>query len=351
MGEDTERHEAGASPAFQSAVTRAAQNARQLSFLGKPFSPRYVAMLIAPCLLSACGGSSGGGSVNSTPIPPAANPAPQFTSFQAVQSGVNTTVSGTTREGSVAVDATSAILQSGVSNPTQGNATVTLNVNSARQTNSLRIDGTLSGFNFNSGSLNTAGLLFGGAQIGVLALNATGSEQAAWLDPYAAGFNYQSFGVWGTGLVAGSTGKYGVASVGIATGGSAIPTAGTVAFRGIAAGIYTDGAVSRYAANANFNVDFGTRTIAFSTSNQTITDIRTNQTIPVTWLDLNGTMTYAAGVNNFSGNVSARGQTSFQNLTGTASGQFYGPNANEIGGTFFLRGSVNTLVGGFGGKQ
>ncbi|WP_353199369.1 transferrin-binding protein-like solute binding protein [Sandarakinorhabdus sp.] len=226
-----------------------------------------------------------------------------------------------------------------------------MNVNSARQTKSLRIDGALSSFNFNSGSVNTAGLLFGGAQIGVLASNAVGSEQAAWLDPYAANFNYQSFGVWGTGLVAGSTGKYGVASVGAATGGSAIPSAGTVAFRGIAAGIYTDGSASRYAANATFNVNFGARTIEFTTSNQTITDIRTNLTIPLTWLDLNGTMTYAAGANNFSGNVAARGQTSFQNLTGAASGQFYGPNANELGGTFFLRGSVNTLVGGFGAKQ
>jgi hypothetical protein len=184
-----------------------------------------------------------------------------------------------------------------------------------------------------------------------LAFNSTGSEQAAWLDPYVAGFNYQSFGVWGTGLVAGSTGRYGVASVGAATAASAIPTSGTAVFRGIAAGIYTEGAVSRYAANATFNVNFGSRSIAFSTSNQTITSINTNITIPISYLDVNGTMTYAAGTNSFSGNITARGQTSLSNLTGTASGQFYGPNAIELGGTFFLRGPVTTLVGGFGGKQ
>ncbi len=48
----------------------------------------------------------------------------------------------------------------------------------------------------------------------------------------------------------------------------------------------------------------------------------------------------------FSGNVSATG------LTGSSSGQFYGPNAEELGGVFALEGTgVETYIGGYGAKQ
>ena len=59
-----------------------------------------------------------------------------------------------------------------------------------------------------------------------------------------------------------------------------------------------------------------------------------------------GTLNYAAGSNAFSGNVSATG------LTGSSSGQFYGPNAEELGGVFSLEGAgVETYIGGYGAKQ
>jgi hypothetical protein len=40
-------------------------------------------------------------------------------------------------------------------------------------------------------------------------------------------------------------------------------------------------------------------------------------------------------------------------LIGTATGQFYGPVAQEIGGVLSLKalGSQETMVGGFGGKK
>jgi hypothetical protein len=63
-------------------------------------------------------------------------------------------------------------------------------------------------------------------------------------------------------------------------------------------------------------------------------------------LDLSGSLSWAAGVNNFSGQV----QTRDGNLNGSASGKFYGPTAQEIGGTYQLGGGgVSRMVGGFGG--
>jgi hypothetical protein len=62
-------------------------------------------------------------------------------------------------------------------------------------------------------------------------------------------------------------------------------------------------------------------------------------------LNIQGTLSYAGGSNDFSGPVSSSA------LTGSARGQFYGPAANEIGGTFGLKGvGVEGYLGAFGAK-
>jgi hypothetical protein len=67
-------------------------------------------------------------------------------------------------------------------------------------------------------------------------------------------------------------------------------------------------------------------------------------------LNLTGPFTYGPGSNAFAGPVSA-GSVSGLN-PGTASGRFYGPGAEEIGGVCSLHGSgVSRMVGGFGGKR
>jgi hypothetical protein len=39
-------------------------------------------------------------------------------------------------------------------------------------------------------------------------------------------------------------------------------------------------------------------------------------------------------------------------MSGNANGKFYGPTANEVGGTYAVSGSnLGTFVGGFGGKR
>ena len=63
-------------------------------------------------------------------------------------------------------------------------------------------------------------------------------------------------------------------------------------------------------------------------------------------LNLNGTMNYAAGSNNLQGEVTAE-----NGMTGSVYGNFYGPSANEIGGTFAVDGDQGSYIGGFGGKR
>jgi hypothetical protein len=176
--------------------------------------------------------------------------------------------------------------------------------------------------------------------------NSSGSNQAIYVDPYAVGFNYQSYGVWGSNIVAGSGGRYGAISAGATTAASSIPTSGTTTFRGSLAGIYVDtnGITYRYAAIAAFVTNFSTRSIAMSTSGDGIANITTDASRAF-GSSVAGTLTYSAGSNAFSGSIAAGSL-----MSGTASGSFYGPSANELGGTFFMRGSAGALVGGFGAK-
>ena len=96
------------------------------------------------------------------------------------------------------------------------------------------------------------------------------------------------------------------------------------------------------------NVDFQNRAIGFTTIDTTLVNSTTGAASSKQELDLSGSLSWAAGVNNFSGQV----QTRDANLNGSASGRFYGPTAQEIGGTYQLGGAgVSRMVGGFGGKQ
>jgi hypothetical protein len=161
-------------------------------------------------------------------------------------------------------------------------------------------------------------------------------------NPYAQGWNYQSFGVWvtDTGNPGASDYSKGAMSVGAVTPASAIPAAGTAAFNGQIG--YTDGAQT-WAAGLTVNVDFGARTASLSSGSFHSADftspIGTNDTIT-------GSLSYQAGQNALSGTVAGHGVT-LNGLTGTATARFYGPAAQEIGGVF----NMGPNIGAFGAKR
>ena len=119
-------------------------------------------------------------------------------------------------------------------------------------------------------------------------------------------------------------------------------------------GHYVDPAGTENLAFADMTatVDFGARSIGFNTTNtQQTADLATISANDN--LNLSGTLTYAPGVNQFSGPVTTvGGGVGNAPMTGTATGSFYGPAAEEIGGGFSARGAgVSGYMGAFGGRK
>ncbi|MGE5319943.1 MAG: transferrin-binding protein-like solute binding protein [Hyphomicrobiaceae bacterium] len=193
---------------------------------------------------------------------------------------------------------------------------------------------------------------FTGSQIGsftdpdfVLVKNST--SQGVISNPKSLAWDYQSFGIWETGLGTPSR-TLNAMSVGAPTAGANIPTTNTASFTGKVVGSYVDAVGVGHSALANLNVtaDFANRTLAFSTTGtQTATNL-TNFT-PNSGLDLTGNLSYQAGTNSFTGPVNSA------TLSGTTTGRFYGPNAQELGGVFSLQASsgLETYSGAYGGKR
>lgn len=166
-------------------------------------------------------------------------------------------------------------------------------------------------------------------------------------DPSLA-WNYQTYGVWVDGFGEAS-GNYGAITVGDYTLGSDVPTSGSASFAGLSNGVYVDSSGQMYIATSavSLNADFTTRSIGFSTSGTQKTEVSPAATSSTaTNLDMSGTLTYSAGSAHFVGSVTT------STLSGTADGNFYGPNAEEAGGAFTLTGTgVESYTGAFGAKR
>ena len=99
--------------------------------------------------------------------------------------------------------------------------------------------------------------------------------------------------------------------------------------------------------------DFDNSNIAFTTTNTELSaDFENVLSTPE--LDLTGDLTISSTTNQFTGTID--NFASGGDLTGDATGRFYGPTAEELGGTFSLSdgsaGSIpETYTGAFGGKR
>lgn len=193
----------------------------------------------------------------------------------------------------------------------------------------------------------TSGDIIDNTDVAVVATNAAGTNVGVVINATnpLVDWKYQTFGIWETGLDTGS-GTIGAMSVGTPTSGSAIPKTGTATFSGVSGGIYRDGTTDYITASSlSANVDFLNRTIALATTATEKLEVGTVTSIADPDLDMTGTLTYATDTNAFSGSVTATG------LTGSSTGQFYGPNAEELGGVFALTGAGKTYSGAYGAKQ
>jgi len=167
-------------------------------------------------------------------------------------------------------------------------------------------------------------------------------------NPHALDWTYQSFGVWNTTSRGG--GAMHAASFGTATPASAVPASGSARFSGKLAGVYisSSGQGSSAAADLSVRADFSTRSLTFNSSGTITTrDLKTSAAEP--GLNLGGTLTYAPGSNAFTGTLTNAGGT----MSGTTSGRFYGPAAQELGGVFNLRAPATpeSFTGAYGAKR
>lgn len=296
--------------------------------------------------LSGCA-SSGNGSGSQSPPPPP--PAAGFTSFSALPKSATTKIPGITLEGTYTAPAPNYLVTA-LSAPTSGvgNVAVTLDANGNRTAET--VTGALSSVSFSTTDGSTSVALTNlGAPGATLTTSANGQNALVNAEPTVLGYNYQTYGIWATGLGTGS-GNYGAISVGAATAPASVPTTGSATYAGNAGGLYIDASGVAYlaASAATLNADFVNRNIAFSSTGTEIVPENNISSSPASapYLDFTGSLTYASGSSNFTGSITNG------TVTGVASGQFYGPNANEIGGTFSLLGSgVQSYIGAFGGKR
>jgi hypothetical protein len=224
----------------------------------------------------------------------------------------------------------------------------------------------------NSASLNTATgavasqTTLAGLPAVTLTDNVTGTS-SSYVLPYSAilnpaGYTYQTFGSWWTSGVGGAGESY--FSRGASTAIATLPVLGTATYTGVAAGSYVNAVtndLSKTTATMNATANFATRTVTFATTSTTsLSNNAVAGTLPSAnaALNMNGTLSYAAGNNTFSGAV-----TTTNGMSGNATGRFYGPGIAaatptkaigappEIGGTFAVKATgIGAMQGAFGGK-
>lgn len=296
--------------------------------------------VIAGALLGLAACSSGGGGSSSTTAAISSWPDP-FASQQVSASGIS-------QEGTYY---DSGNPNTTMSAPATG-ASMTLKMASDGSVESLLLKPQNAGqVNQDSNSTNTD-LINASTKVDMLT-DSSGQNVVLLANPVDKQWEYQTYASWITGLTTAS-GKMGAMSVGWTTDASSVPSTGTATYSGTASGIYQSGGAFYYThADMSALVDFSQRTLGFSTVSTRkygdITNTSSSSTITTEPnLNLSGNLTWNSGSNQFSGALTNSGSS----LNGTATGYFYGTNAEEIGGSFNLtNGSSTVYQGAFGGQK
>ncbi|MDB9958715.1 transferrin-binding protein-like solute binding protein [Oceanospirillaceae bacterium] len=164
-------------------------------------------------------------------------------------------------------------------------------------------------------------------------------------------YQYQTFGTWIEADVLASgrwSSKVSAVSIGTPTASVSIPTFGATTFRGYTTGMWIPAASNGQINNARLTVSQFILNVNFLSNNSTFLTTNTH-TYPsrasASDLNITGALTYDAISNTLSG-----GATTESGMTGSVSGRFYGPAAEEVGGVFTLSNGASTYAGAFGGN-
>ena len=314
---------------------------------------RAFRLIVALCGVAAAGACGHGGS--SSGMPPADRTVVPFTSFQALIPGQTVGMQGTsqTSSGAQAIIVGTPTVTS-VDLPAANAGGIELGFDEQRTLRTLKLSSPQSTVSFDRAAAGNS-IACGGGSCSASSPSAT----ATVMDPFAQGWNYQTFGVWNV-LGSPSSWQVGAVIAGNQTPPGALPPSGSATFTGFARGFYVNVAGERFSTDANMtaSVNWTLRTVGFSTANTMLTNVNTQAQSADALLNLTGTLPFQAplGSTSFSGTLTAA-----NGLTGPSTGFFFGPNGQEIGGTYRLTtparaSGANTtdlpsMVGAFGGKR
>ena len=300
---------------------------------------KLIATVSLPLTMVACAGGGGGGGSSSGGV--VITP---FTSWAAIQPNSTVQASGgSTGASYTANPITGQVLTVSTVSQASSGATVNFTYGPTSLTGIAiqSAQGASASLNTNNGDVisttSSGSVLYGYNAARTTTLLAPSVDYFGW--------NYQSYGVWVTGQGTGS-GTVGAASVGSITPTASIPATGTGSFSGNSLGMYVNSSGQAFytVANMTANANFATQAVTFATTGTTTVNLATGVSASAPTLNLSSNMTYTGGT--LSGAI-----TSGSGMSGTATGKFYGPTAQEIGGTYVLSGGGSSMFGGFGGKR
>jgi hypothetical protein len=307
---------------------------------------RAIFLLSMCAVAGGCGGGGAGGTVGIGNVSPGTGSTPSnFTAFRNIEPDQTVGMTGLSQT-VTAISADGVTISSRAANPVETGSSIELFHDAALLPTVIGFHTSRADLFWSGSSQIACGVelcLMRNAQTDGGLANAAG----------ALGWNFQTFGYWLDAPTL-TTRELGVISAGNATPAGSLPATGTAAYSGISAGLYVDptGAAFEHVASMSALADFGApRSIAFATARTELSSLQTGLAASAPDLDLAGTLTILPGTNRFSGTVTTAGSS----LSGDATGQFYGPAAEEIGGVFTLLptggAGVETMNGGFGGRR
>jgi hypothetical protein len=277
--------------------------------------------------LAGCMGSGGSG-----------GNAPAFTSFNDVPADGSAQLKGQARTASMS-ESGNGVTVGAISDPTDASVTVTYAGGDLTKEAVNAAGSNLSWDTANGDTVETG-------PEGTAFVSRDKNSAIYQANPQSSGYNYQSYGAWVASD--GKGGSVGVASVGAPTPASGLPSAQQATYNGQSVGFAADtrsGVAVVTTSNITVTTDFNT--VNVNSSGTQLRDVETgNYVSGGSNLDFSATGTVSG--NGFSANIAP---TATLGDGGTATGSFYGPGAQEAGGTFAASGANATYMGAFGGKQ
>tara|TARA_B100000287_G_scaffold16706_1_gene16783 strand:- start:1473 stop:2411 length:939 start_codon:yes stop_codon:yes gene_type:complete len=303
-------------------------------------------LILLPFLLVACGGGGGGGGGGG--VSPTPSSGAQFKSWNELQQGT-TAFQGISYDGSYEANLnTNRVTQiNSVSYSDSARVSATYNPCGTNLICLERLSiGSLVSWNKDNGDFIGRGQ---GITSNLTLVRSNDLTKIGFAsDPAIMNHNYNTFGIWANGINTGS-GRFGAISVGVRTNPASIPSSASANFYGGLGGIAVDELGEWWLAAADLRVlvDFGRRTLDFYSSNTILSEDGVSF-LRYIGLDLRGRLSYNSGSSSFDGNLFITNT----NIRGPAKGRFYGPNADELGGVFDLKGSgLSRFTGSFGANR